>query len=435
MRRILFMIMLLGLLPLAGIQAQAVQQNPAVALQVIAELNQWRLDQGLAPLKPNATLAAMALQQASYVISLDKFPDDPHVDAQGMHPMQRALTDPFDWPFYARQDRVAIGENAAEGNVNFAMNFWHNSDIHRRTALNPAYREVGVAALSYRTSYVIIVDFGARPDVLPALVDPRDDKTIYLSQDQYQYASSSDVLKTPTELQLYDSDGRPLSSESWSAKIDVPADAGSALYILMSDGKHQVLSPVNLTTDRIILPDYLPVAESPEVAIVPTAAATEVPTEVPTQVAPTTAPQASATPAPTEIAPTATATIEATAVPETPDVRIEYNADTMTIMNVSGGAADWSGLEFVGSISFPFTQFSRVADFPLSVLPAKHCLQIRDVRITGSVVAPNSCSWVRSLVQISTSKIFWTLPFDVRRNDQIIATCAAEAGVCEFKLN
>src|SRR6185369_3810170 len=76
------------------------------------------------------------------------------------------------WPAYGMSARTAVGENAAVGDAKFALHYWLHSELHKKTALSPAYREIGVAAVPFHKSYVIIAVFGARPDYLPAFLFP-----------------------------------------------------------------------------------------------------------------------------------------------------------------------------------------------------------------------------------------------------------------------
>src|SRR5690606_22026959 len=81
-----------------------------------------------------------------------------------------------------------------------------------------------------------------------------------------------------------------------------------------------------------------------------------------------------------------------------PDLLILYTRDTLDVLNVTAGEADWRLLELDGTVNFAFTQFTRVAQFPLEALPSRHCLQIRSQSVTSDVVKPEGCNWVRSLV-------------------------------------
>ena len=208
MRKLLLPLLLL-LIASIGVQAQ--EQTPELALEIVANINDWRIDEGVWPLKTNPTLEAMALDQATYIASLSDLPNDLHEGRRGLHPQERALVEPFNWPHYELEAQIAIGENAGIGSVRSAMNFWRGSSLHTRTALNPAYREIGVAAVPRGRDHVFIVVFGSRPNVLPALADPREPGTIFLSNEEFVYASFFDSIQTVSEIRLFDADGRPLT--------------------------------------------------------------------------------------------------------------------------------------------------------------------------------------------------------------------------------
>ena len=79
---------------------------------------------------------------------------------------------PYNWPTYTRPEQITVTEIAYDGRtVSAAMTFWRGSTIHRNAALNEIYREIGVAAMPHDDGYLYIVVLGARPNVLPALVD------------------------------------------------------------------------------------------------------------------------------------------------------------------------------------------------------------------------------------------------------------------------
>ncbi|MBZ0302227.1 MAG: hypothetical protein K8J31_20935 [Anaerolineae bacterium] len=435
MRRLYVILTLVGLL-IAVVPGRA--QDDALAQEVIGRLNAWRISEGLWPLKPNDTLTALALSQAQYITSLAELPKDLHVDKQGLQPRDRALLAPFNWPHYQLPGQIAIGENAALGSVDYALNFWHNSDLHKRTVLNPAYREVGAAAVRYRGSTFFIVDFGGRPNVLPAMVDPRDGRTVYLSNESFAYARFFNSIHTATKIQMFDDSGRPLYDApiDWAQKITVPDDAGDAVYILSTDGTHEVLSAVDLQQDAVILPESAVAAQATPL-VAPTATPVPIiqPTSLPTQVAATPQPQPQNQPT---AVPTATVVVVPTMVPESvvqPDLVIQYSKDTLNVMNVSGRVLDLSALSLVGTVTFPFTQWTKVTTFPLDALPTRHCLQIRSQAVSGDVVKPENCGWVRSLITVNPDRLFWAQgSFEIQRIGQTLATCEPDAGTCGVTL-
>src|SRR5690606_9423262 len=108
-------------------------QDETITMEIIARVNAWRIREGVWPLKPNDTLKNMALQQAQYIASLPALPDDLHVDGRGLRPRERALLTPFNWPYYELPGQIAIGENAALGTPDYALEFWQESALHART--------------------------------------------------------------------------------------------------------------------------------------------------------------------------------------------------------------------------------------------------------------------------------------------------------------
>ncbi len=401
------------LLLLSQPRQRVMAQQTQVSLEVVGLLNEWRVEQGLWPLKVNPTLESLALLQAQYIASLAEAPEggDIHLNAKGQGPAQRALLQPYAWPSYGRSDRTAVGENAAIGSVQYAMGFWKSSDIHRNTALNAGYREIGVAALPYQSGYLFITVFGARPNILPALVDPRTNK-LFLTNERYRYASGGTWIHNADRVRLFDADGRPLGDDSipWQATIDIPQNAGSKLYALYTDGSAQAISEVRLDQDIAVLPG------------VSTAAASS-PTAVPT--VPRTSPTATATAAPPELQ------------PGDPDLLIVYDDLDLTVINIAPQALNLQALELVGSNTrLPFTRWGTVVKLPLEAFPSKHCLQVRSITVTTYVDMPTTCLWTRSVLTWSPDQLFWTKgDFEVRTGSTVLAVCKREAGNCEVHLS
>lgn len=272
--------------------ATALQGNTLEELTVVAELNQWRMDVGLWPLRTNPILQRLAADQARYIMSLPSFPDDTHKDAKGRYVRERAVSSEYGWPTYGVSARVSVGENVYVGaNVKAAINWWRGSTIHNQTVVNPAYREVGVAALPHRFGSLYVVVFGGRPNIFPAMVDPLSN-TLMLSQERYQYAPGGDwigevqqVQFVPTVLtQLNDGAWQP-----WSSQTSVPMNG--KFVVAFQDGAKRVLLEINPITDVAWLPSNLPSqdqvsqisAEPPKsTPVAPSAPAAIIPTALPT---------------------------------------------------------------------------------------------------------------------------------------------------------
>lgn len=422
-----YILLLLMLFALTPIIAQ--EQNQSLALETIARINEWRIAEGTWPLRINPILTDMAISHATYLISLDELPENLHAGATGLNPRERALLDPFKWPHYQLPEQIAVGENAGIGTLDYAMNFWEGSDIHHRTSVNPVYREIGVAALPYKDGHLFIVVFGGRPDVVPALIDPRDGQTIYLSNEVFEYAEFFNSVHSIVDIQIFNTEGQPLFDEPqpWSSVLEIPEGAGDTIYVLMSDGNREVLSRVNRETDAVIVLGSISAPEEEAEAASGATFATATPQSevVEDQATPEATPQ-----------PTLEPTTEPTSVPASdgPDMLILYTADTLNVINVSGAPMDWQNLEIRGVINVPFTQFTKFVDLDLSAIPDRHCVQIRSHGVAGDVVKPESCNWVRSLVTVQADRIFWQAgEFELVDNGTSFATCLPANAICEIK--
>jgi uncharacterized protein YkwD len=430
----LWVLFLVAIVPLLVAAAPA-QQSPPVpneraALELIAQVNAWRMEQGLWPLRLNPTLQALALAQARYLLAQNPMPrsSDMHIGPNNTSPAERAAADPFFWPPYGTIDRVAIGENAAIGSVRTALSFWRGSDIHQRAALNPGYREVGAAALPRGTDTLFIITFGARPNVLPAFYNPQDGR-LYLTSERYQYAPGGARIQNVTQVRLFGSDGQPLTPDwvPWQAVMEVPRGAGETIYVLYSDGQRQALAEAGIKDSALVLPGSLlptvtPAAASPT----PTASPTPLP------VVPTAVPAgATLTPAlalPTITLPTVPAQPTVAPPLTVADLELRYDRFSLTVLNVAGRPIDISTLAFSGSqVGFAARAWTQVADVPLAAFPAGHCLQL--VIGGSSPATPSECRFVRSQVQFGAGRSFWTMGnFDVLIGGALVATCPPVTG-------
>lgn len=272
MTRILLVLIMLCL-ALGAVIAQDKAADVAFEREILAKINQWRLDAGLWPLRADKTLRAMALDQALYLDNETNIPQqggDFHRDRNGLYPRQRAQTPTYNWPTYNTPAEILISENAGVGSVTSIVNFWRSSDLHTRAITSSAYREVGVAALAVGSDRLVIVTFGGRPNVLPALVDPRDG-SLLLSNDRSEFAARyPNILSNATTVQLLASDGTPLTDPvAWQRSLPVPDGAPNALIVRYRDGANTVDTPIDRPTDVALLPGYTDpmVVVAPEVVV------------------------------------------------------------------------------------------------------------------------------------------------------------------------
>lgn len=379
----------------------SVSQNASEARWIHAQINRWRLGLELGPLAYNDTLEAMAIAQAEYVLSLPRWPENIHAGRNNEGPRTRARYREYNWPTYGASEQIVIGEIAWLGTRDDAMSFWRTSFVHRTTATNPAYREIGVAALPGGRGSLFIVVLGARPNVLPALADP-DTDTLYLSDEEYDRGIGSGWIRDVSEVRLFDEAGRPLSNGwvPWQSKLPIPDNAGESLYVLYRDGDIEAVDAVSVLESDTPLPEYAEDWVQP----LPV---------VPTEVLPT------ATPTPAPI----------------PRIRIIYSGRSLTMYNTSAAAANVRNLEFVsGEAVYPVAEFNvGFIRGSLAALPAWNCLNVTQIGAPVSA-PPIECRYT-STTTVLAHQLFWRSgDFEIRRDGTTIAVCRQNDEICEFDL-
>lgn len=396
--------------------------------ELIAALNAWRLEEAnLWPLKPNALLTTLAVQQAQYVLSLPEIPDDIHTGPDGSTPPDRARA--AGWPVYGRPEQIAIGEIAQVGpDVDDAIAYWQSSDVHHRTVMNPAYREVGVAVLPHKYGHLFLVVFGARPNVLTAFADPVGQR-LYLSDERFAGAArSTEWLLRASEVRLFDEDGRPLGDWTpWRPVLPLPDTQGDHLFVAYRNATQETLAAVHLDSDLALLPEALAAQPLPTTAPPPTVAATAT--------APAQGPGApvTATPRP----PTVPAP-GATPVPaNVTDVMLVYDGRSLTLVNVSGKPLDLTTLVVEGEVgSLPLTRWQTPwLSGSLAAFPSGDCLQVWAWTEGSDLPQPVLCRIRRGVINVAPEALFWAeAAFALRLGDAVLATCPAGTGTCAADL-
>lgn len=416
---------LLGQVTFAQSDPSAPGNDVAAARQILALVNEWRMQETLWPLQTNPTLEAMAIAQASYVLpNIANIPDDDesayHMDASGQNPRERAANSPYNWPSYGQLQQMEVGENAGVGGYKFVMNFWKTSDIHRRAALSNVYREVGVAALPYKDGYFYLMDFGARPGILTALLDSSG-STLYLSNENSKYTG---ITPGNMMVRVFDSDGRALTgTQPWTSTITFEQRLSGSMFVLFSNTTFQALTQVDLSQDVALLPGNLEVAQ----AVTTTPALVALATKVPPTAAPTLA--SFAFPTNTPAAPLAPAPTTAA----TADLLVQYTDHALVIYNNASQAMNLSGLSIGADNRLTVERWQTVASFAADAFPAGSCLMVSE---TGSSAAtPANCKFIRSQLEVSASRAFWkTGSFTVNRGETVLATCQVGASPCAVDL-
>jgi uncharacterized protein YkwD len=431
--------------------------DSGAADDVIALVNEWRLQQGLPPFRVNSTLTAMAMAQVSYIYpKVSSITDESqyHIDAYGRIPPARAAAAPYNWPSYgSNNSNVVIGENAAVGSAKYALTFWKGSSIHTRTALNPNYREVGAAAIKHPYGYVFIMDFGARQGILPTLIDSSG-QTLYLSNDCFCAPRTQPLT---TSVRLFDADGIPLTQPiPWQNTLPIPLGARAPFTVLYANGNYQYLSKVDPVADILRIPGDSelrgPGATLTNLAVAPTA--TRTPTKAPPSATSIFAPTSTSTPfvppfndfgsstptsTPLEPTPTNTSlppTVGATATAiVNPSLTLLYNDRALVIYNASSSPIDLSNITLVSSSGrIAISAWTAVASFPVSAFPSGHCLAAQAPN--AATLPTNACKYIRSSITISASRIFWTKEsFTIVRGSTVLATCQPGDGRCDVRFN
>ncbi|MBN1955540.1 MAG: hypothetical protein JW900_10895 [Anaerolineae bacterium] len=251
------------------------------------------MNEGLAPYGWSGRLADSAQRHAD---DLALHGLSSHIGSDGSTKEQRVA----DALYFAWGDGAFVGENywVGGGSVQDAFGWFMNDPAHRENILSEQFREVGIAAaVGADGQNYYVLDFGARPNVLPIFVNdgaestasirvairltneeayPQGEGTIYMGQ-----ALDVRISNTP------DVEGRPW--QTWEPLIDwtLPDEPGEhTVYVQFRDGAGR-MSPLSTDTIRLLPGEGTPMPPT----------ATMIPVASPT-----------VTPSPVSLAPTATAT-------------------------------------------------------------------------------------------------------------------------------
>lgn len=121
------------------------------------------------------------------------------------------------------------------------------------------------------------------------------------------------------------------------------------------------------------------------------------------------------------------------------DLLLLYNAESFTLVNVSGRVLGLGGLLFRGeggemAIEEWDTEFLTQS---LTGFTPDDCLQAWTNRIGIVLEKPDICQVRHSWITVSSDALFWqnTQTFSIIRDDRIIAVCSGAAGVCQVNLS
>ena len=230
----LFYQFVIFILPKTGLKVLGYAANIAPA-EVIRQINEKRLSQGLNPLNENPTLSQAALAKGADMLNKDYWA---HVSPDGVQP----------WAFFTNvgYSYHYAGENLARdfSNPSAAVEAWMASPSHKENILSAKYKETGVAVIEGDLAGVdttLIVQFFGTPYVdtsqpqpvaaavsLPT-TEPQPTLEVTIAPAQKEVAPIAQVTQVPTEV--------PLLVSSETSQAIGPASKISGIQI----------SPFNMT--------------------------------------------------------------------------------------------------------------------------------------------------------------------------------------------
>ena len=311
-------LVLLALLALA----LPVRSQEDLAGQFYALVNGARLENGLAPYGWSTELAASAQRHAD---DLAAHRMASHTGSDGSTPAQRIAE-----AGYGAWEGVT-GENfwTGFGTVEEAFAWFMDDPPHRANILNPRYREIGIGVASDPEGrFYYVLDFGARPNVLPIFIDDGAATTestevaIRLTNENAR-PQGEGTLFIGKAVEIRISDDLDFDDQPWQpweplVAWTLPDQPGEHMvYVQFRDGAGRT----TVSSDSILLvpgagtPTPIPPTPTPT-PLPPTDTPTPLPTDTPTPTPPPTAtptpsPSPTATPLPPSPTPTPLAIAEA----------------------------------------------------------------------------------------------------------------------------
>ncbi len=269
-----FLLVLFALLFTPRVEAQS-NDNA----RVLTLINQARITNGLTPLALNATLNAAAQAHANDLANAGvNYAALGHNGSDGSTPpvrMQRA-----GYPAYP--NGLYVGENwAAYQTVDDAMNFWMSDVPHRANILRVNFREIGIGvAPSVQGNPIVITDFGAQPNVLPAFVNwngstaalTLTNELVYPAGDGANVIGQAVSVELSTRANFSPSRTQPFSNTISFVSTDAPAS--SKIYVKFFDAQGRTVQSSAAPLGALTAPVAGPAFAAPAAAVTPSATAT-----------------------------------------------------------------------------------------------------------------------------------------------------------------
>lgn len=279
----------------AHVEAQ--EPDPVSTWQTL--VNQARLDEGLAPYRLSSLLTAAAQRHADDLAAHQIWS---HTGSDGSTPQQRIAEAGYAaWTWNGGE--LVASENfwTGYGTIEDALAFFLEDPPHRDNILSTIYREIGIGVATDtagRNYYVL--DFGARPNVLPIFINDDDASTdnpqvaIRLTNEELRPGGKGAIfMGRAIEIRISNEpEFDDLPWQPWEPLIpwtlpDTPGE--HTVYIQFRDAAGRTAA----ATDTIVLGEGVPIAPTP----IPPRPILE-PTVTPIPPSPTPEPTATPTPGP-----------------------------------------------------------------------------------------------------------------------------------------
>jgi uncharacterized protein YkwD len=285
-----------------GLGVEAQEAEPAGTWLKL--VNDVRLGEGLNPYGQSRLLTEAARRHAEDLATHGfAEADDVHLGSDGTHEQERIQE--AGYAAWTRDDgQLTVDENvwAGRGTPQDGLDFFLDDPVHRDNLLSDAYREIGIGVATDddgRSIYVL--DFGARPNVLPIFINDgaasteNSEVAIRLTNEQVRpEGKGATFIGEAIEIRISNDPAfEELSWQPWAPLVSwtLPDTAGEhTVYIQLRDAAGRTAA----SADSIFLDKGTPATETP---IPPT------PTPEPTDTLP---PSPSPAPTATEVPPPAT---------------------------------------------------------------------------------------------------------------------------------
>ncbi len=310
--------------------------------QILARVNALRQQNGLLPLDLNSVLTAAAQRHSD---DMARTGTVDHTGSDGSSIESRIR----DAGYGRWRDFGIWGENIYGGqtaDVDAALDFWTNSQVHRANILKPRYREIGIGVGRSDTGTYYTLNFGAQPNVLPFFVTGSAPVVTLLLTNENDITTGEGVAIMGQATRVRIAEGADTTNASWqpwapSIPFQLSDAAGSKTITI----EYQDELGRGTKYSRAFNVSDLGTAATPTASATDTPAAT--PAASPTDAAAATAaasppPTATGTPAPTStgtLPPTPTATAQPTETPTAVPTDTPLPPETPTVEPALAAAA------------------------------------------------------------------------------------------------